>query len=1103
MQDPNHHQSPVNVDPNAPDYKNGISEGRLDPQRELSIEDLVMPTSGAPVRATARVEVRPVLIVGVGGTGCLAVQHIKQRIRHLLGGRDAPFIRFVAFDTTIADDGVVRFDEGEFVNIGQLDFASIVQNIKNYPHLESWFPKDRLKPMQVGLGAMGIRHIGRLCYFQWRESPEVRDRLLKRLKELKNPALKDQVQDLGGNVTYQVDQGAGVDVHVIGSGAGGTGSGLFLDMAYDLRILAKEIAGSARVIGHLLLPDVFEGVIPDPVLPQSENNSHALLSEIDHFMDNGGWSVRYKGETVRSDEPPFDLIYLLGRNGFDGAVRTRDEAISMIGSVVGDLTCTAVGKQIMDAAVNLIPPILSRTDDFGGKPCPYASYGMSIGTVSVLEAKRLGRANVARRILDGLIGGTQGTEDKFEREARTYLEESRVHPTEIERSLQDVPAFSPQGAAAAEAEMFRKGQHARLIRELGQELLHSLEEKAGGRLRSAFGETLYAKARRMFTLPMQGAGGETRAMRVHELEAFLRGLVQLLQEGARICEQRIEALAEDSRSASRSIQELAGKVPAPANWRQSYLTLVEREDRKVAYTPFYARLREMYLDERGRLLERIDALETTRETLRSLRRPMSPAGETPLQLGSPYFRLLSADQILERVIDDESAVAARFREKIVELWAQESEAELSGDALAGELDNVAAKAVDRLLDAHRSDDRINVHGLLDGVNPSHLRDRVKFLWGLAQPGFRTSERYPKEKIVHIGYASGDPRGNFASSLRNIDGTMQVVPDLQPDVSMIRFVYGAPLWAIQGVRRWEQSAIDVQISERATHNLLSGEWAAKIGPLVPLDPEEREDLWLFTMFCCSGKIKKQGFTYHMYSTRLDGIRDRASMFDEFQRLLREDRLPRQRANREVEDFLVAGRDDLGVLDLLRDWHLKLQHRLDRESLGGQVKDDLKLLREEVEVLKQFIARKENDIDNDAPEASPDTVDSSAHEQDLWLFTVLGCFDRIRFEDQVWIDDHELGDDPGQEGVFQGFLQLIAEGTLSRDRLNRSVQDLLISGEDANACLQRLDRYAGTLKKRKTGSKRRDAALIDEQIAALRRYLQDRTGAPTMSPDSSSK
>ena len=71
------------------------------------------------------------------------------------------------------------------------------------------------------------------------------------------------------------------------------------------------------------------------------------------------------------------------------------------------------------------------------------------------------------------------------------------------------------------------------------------------------------------------------------------GILVRLEVLAQSCERRIEALALEAVGATRGIQELGSKVPVPSNWSQSYVTMVEREDRKTVHSPFYARLREL------------------------------------------------------------------------------------------------------------------------------------------------------------------------------------------------------------------------------------------------------------------------------------------------------------------------------------------------------------------------------------------------------------------------------------------------------------------------------------------------------------------------------
>ena len=86
------------------------------------------------------IEVRPTLIVGVGGTGVLICQWAYHLILQLLG-RIPPFLKFIAFDTDAQEEGGPEsLPASDFCNLfNHLQLGEVIRNFKRapglYPHL--------------------------------------------------------------------------------------------------------------------------------------------------------------------------------------------------------------------------------------------------------------------------------------------------------------------------------------------------------------------------------------------------------------------------------------------------------------------------------------------------------------------------------------------------------------------------------------------------------------------------------------------------------------------------------------------------------------------------------------------------------------------------------------------------------------------------------------------------------------------------------------------------------------------------------------------------------------------------------------------------------
>jgi len=205
-----------------------------------------------------------VLLIGLGGTGGEVLKLVKRKMS------DSPFKNDIAFYyiDSRARSGA-GFGPGEFKHIGGFRISEIVQshkdNIQNW-----WFP---IKPPDIKTyspdfdttdGAGQTRLIGRLCFYLY----------------------ADEIKTEIDNILSTSLPGIFLDVIVVCSGAGGTGSGIFYDMGYFL----KTIIGNrrrAKYMGVMLDPSVVrDRLSPDnSAKAKSVINGLGFLTELEFFMD--------------------------------------------------------------------------------------------------------------------------------------------------------------------------------------------------------------------------------------------------------------------------------------------------------------------------------------------------------------------------------------------------------------------------------------------------------------------------------------------------------------------------------------------------------------------------------------------------------------------------------------------------------------------------------------------------------------------------------------------------------------------------------------------------------------------------------------------------
>jgi hypothetical protein len=328
--------------------------------------------------------VRPTLIVGLGGTGTLVCQWLEEFLRNVLGVVP-PFVRFLKLDTdALEEGGPPNAGRADFINLFQhLDIGAVVRDCARYPdfhpHLD-WFKPlgDKLDAVFADYGCQGIPRLGRLVFAELRESV-IHQAVSTRFSELRAAS---QVDMKGDMEQFEVIPGGAPAVHIAGSVCGGTGAGLLIDMAYNLRWWSREaFPRSAEVVGHLMLPEAF---MIDPMLrPKLRAVAAATLEQIEFLSDprRDDIPVRYQGGAEQCFDrltAPFNFLYLVNGQG-DLGVGNRKHLVKMVAQVIQSMTLEPASKLVASESNNKLADALGLYDPASGRRQCFASYGMWYG----------------------------------------------------------------------------------------------------------------------------------------------------------------------------------------------------------------------------------------------------------------------------------------------------------------------------------------------------------------------------------------------------------------------------------------------------------------------------------------------------------------------------------------------------------------------------------------------------------------------------------------------------------------------------------------------------------------------------------------------------
>lgn len=345
----------------------------------------------------------PALIIGLGGTGSWVATYVKKELLEL-GGNTRNQVQILAYDTipeseaTIGGTGQIR-GRGETtggVRLGPGEFFFIGGNVQQlmrevargqHPHLGSWLMADWYlqtladKTFNLNEGAGQFRQFGRMAIFKDVAAPSnsniygtINDALVKLKRN--NPTM------------------TGLQVFIVGSIAGGTGAGMFIDIAHLVRELSAQpnigLKGKMTIRGYLVLPDAFSRTVDQAWLRSMYARAYAGMRESRRFTVNFDYERGYPMAYHDGSGHPiwngaikgklFDLLYFLdGQGGKNrlGSASLKHGVAPAIADAISAAIDGQAGAAFAAYVANIEAERASRIarGDISGKTATYGSVG--------------------------------------------------------------------------------------------------------------------------------------------------------------------------------------------------------------------------------------------------------------------------------------------------------------------------------------------------------------------------------------------------------------------------------------------------------------------------------------------------------------------------------------------------------------------------------------------------------------------------------------------------------------------------------------------------------------------------------------------------------
>ncbi|HEY5125616.1 MAG TPA: tubulin-like doman-containing protein, partial [Ignavibacteria bacterium] len=330
------------------------------------------------------------VFIGIGGTGRDAIIFAKKKIQEIYNETPNLF-SFLVIDTEapkITDDNV-RLEPNEYI---YAKVGNINDLLNNQNHIKNAIPEQILKKARnLTDGAGQIRGLGRIALLA--NYNDIRNQIKKAIDKVKDWKITDSQSNYKA-----IDNN--VNIHMVFSLSGGTGSGMFLDIAYIIRDLYKNEPAD-YIFAYIMLPGIFES------LPGTNNvgpNCYGALKEIDYFM-NLSSEDKFKfdygnGETIvaKNYNPPFDIIYLINNVNKDGDIyQNVSDLTNFIGNTLY-LQAGSMGKVGSSVFDNIKSQVLQKSKN--GKSQHYLGFGISELYYNGDKLAELATARIAVKLIE-------------------------------------------------------------------------------------------------------------------------------------------------------------------------------------------------------------------------------------------------------------------------------------------------------------------------------------------------------------------------------------------------------------------------------------------------------------------------------------------------------------------------------------------------------------------------------------------------------------------------------------------------------------------------------------------------------------------------------
>ena len=303
------------------------------------------------------IKITKTLFVGLGGTGVKAILRAKQCFVDAYG-EVPPMVAFLAIDTDkkIRDASLptrkgkeVMFTQNEICFCGIT--GSALDIYRNYLTRFQWLPKRNVSFLAnlKNTGAGQVRSSGR--FLARHNAAEIKKRVASKVVEIGKPL------PIGSRFVYDTNKDGveyPIKVNVVGSVAGGTGSGMIIDILVLIAKTLRDSGLSYSITPWMVLPEVFRHMAPGPASANVYQNAYGAIRELDYLY-------HLPKDNQKALDFNFDKVYYLDEGIGDTYLINNTNKAGVVFQNIDDIT-DSIGR-CMFLPSNEIDSVKDNTDN--------------------------------------------------------------------------------------------------------------------------------------------------------------------------------------------------------------------------------------------------------------------------------------------------------------------------------------------------------------------------------------------------------------------------------------------------------------------------------------------------------------------------------------------------------------------------------------------------------------------------------------------------------------------------------------------------------------------------------------------------------------------